>query len=392
MISNVVICQNCGEQVSITEALSAEMESFYKTKLEKEMKTQVAQLEADSQKKLAREKDKMLNAIKEEKSIELEDLKNQLVEQRMSSDMSKKRELDLMKRARDLETAMKNTDLEIQRKVDEATEKVRMESVQKANEESRIKLLEKDKQIDDFKKQVDEWRRKAEQGSQKTQGEVLEMDVERMLKDAFPVDIIEPVKSGVRGADIVQIIMTKSGNAAGKILWEVKNSKNFSEGWIDKLKEDQRECNADLAVIVTQSMPKGHVSLVYMDGVWVADFYTYVGLASALKVGLLQAFHARIASANKDEKKDAMYEYLVGIQFRQRVEALIESNSHMRNELEREKRATYRNWATREQQINRMISSTAGMYGDICGIVGTALPRIALLELDTEEIANMVGE
>lgn len=387
MISNVIPCPNCGEKVSITDAFRSEIESTYNMKLENELQNQKKEMDSDFSKKVALEREKIRSAIKEEKTIEFEDMKNQLAEKQKNLDFSRERELELMKKTRELEVAKKNADLEIQKKVDEEIDRIRIESIQKVTDENRVKLLEKDKQIEDFKKQLDEMRKKADQGSQKMQGEVLEIEVERELREAFQFDTIEPVLSGARGADILQTVMTRTGNSAGKILWEVKNSKSFIEGWIKKLKDDQRACTADLALIVTQSMPKGFTSLAYIDGVWIADFYTYVGVASALRVGLLQAYQARIASANKDEKKDAMYEYLVGLQFRQRIEAIIESFSHMRNELEREKRASYKNWATREQQINRMIASTSGMYGDIHGIVGSALPKIQLLELESEENA-----
>jgi hypothetical protein len=255
----------------------------------------------------------------------------------------------------------------------------------KFTEDQRLKTAEKDKQLEDMRRQIEDLKRKAEQGSQQTQGEVLELEIESNLRTAFPHDEIIPVPKGMKGGDIIQKVKTTSGQDAGVIIWETKRTKSWSDGWIDKLKDDQRSIAAEFAVIVSQVLPKGVSHLAQIDGVWVADFLSFVGIAVALRSHVLQIFQARAVAAGKGEKLDFLYSYLTGTQFKQRVEVIVESFKSMQEDLDKEKRVIQKGWATREQQIARVLVSTVGMYGDIQGIVGASLPKIAALELEGPE-------
>lgn len=251
-------------------------------------------------------------------------------------------------------------------------------------QEYQLKNAEKDMQIAALRKQAEEMRRKAEQGSQQIQGEVFELEVERSLAAQFPLDSIVPVGKGQKGGDIVQEIRLKTGQEAGKILYELKNTKNWSDGWISKAKDDQRSVKAGFVVIITTVMPKdsGHTALV--DGVWVCDPMSFNGLALCLRNHLTEVFFAHAAAQGKGEKLDSLYHYMIGSDFRQRIEAIVESFRSMREGLESEKRAMNAIWSKREKWIERVVLNTTGLYGDIQGIVGATLPKIASLEFEEE--------
>jgi hypothetical protein len=213
----------------------------------------------------------------------------------------------------------------------------------------------------------------------------LELHLEDALKGAFPFDSIEPVAKGARGADVLQGIRNELGETCGSILWEAKTAKNWSDVWVQKLKDDQREAKADLSVIVAVSLPRDVAHVGEVDGIWVTDVQSSVGLATVLRQGLIQLAHARKALIGKNTKMEAIYNYLSGPEFRQRVEAIVGSFASMQDDLSQEKRATERAWAKREKQISRVIENTAQMYGHLQGMIGASLPDIKVLELPPAE-------
>jgi hypothetical protein len=190
-------------------------------------------------------------------SVEIEDLKTQLMEAARERDAAQKAELEARKRVRQLDERAKNLDLEAARKIDAERQKIQEEASKRADEQYQLKLAEKEKQIQDAKKANDELKRKLEQGSQQTQGEVLELQLEELLRSSFPMDQIEPVPKGVSGADVVQKVLTRSGSVCGTIVWESKHTKAWSDGWLQKLKDDQRKHTAEIAVLVSETLPKG---------------------------------------------------------------------------------------------------------------------------------------
>ncbi len=235
-----------------------------------------------------------------------------------------------------------------------------------------------------MRRQIEDLKRKAEQGSQQLQGEAGEAELEAALRAAFPYDDIVPVAQGVRGADVHQVVIDSRGARCGAILWECKNARNWSDGWIAKLKEDQRTLRADVAVLVTASLPKSCTRFTFVDGVLVTDFSCAAALAAILRSNLLQLAQTRNAAVNKGEKLELLYRYLSGVEFRQRVEAIVEAFERMRDDLEQERRAAERQWAKRAKQIEAVTFNIAGMYGDLQGLV-PALPSIERLELGAPE-------
>jgi hypothetical protein len=317
---------------------------------------------------------------------EMKLLKEQLSEQSRKAQEAQQAELALRKEKAVLEERSRTLDLEVARKVD--AEKQRLEeAIRKSTaEEQSLKLKEKEKQIEDLRKALDEAKRRSELGSQELQGEVLELDIQAALDHLFPQDRIEPVLKGVRGADILQRVHNERLEECGSIVWETKNAKNWSPAWVDKLKQDQRAAGAAVAVLVSMALPENVPEFGRIDGVWVASRRSYPALAVALREQLIQVAYARAASAGKHEKMELLYQYLSGDEFRQRVEAIVEAFAAMQDQLTRERRAMERQWAEREKQIQRVVASTTRMYGALQGIVGSGMPAIPALELDSMEL------
>jgi hypothetical protein len=232
----------------------------------------------------------------------------------------------------------------------------------------------------DMRRQIEDLKRRAEQGSQQLQGEAGEGELEAVLRTTFPADTIVPVTQGARGADIHQIVADPRGNPAGAILWECKNAKNWSGGWIDKLKEDQRALHADVAVLVSSSLPNRCTRFALLDGVVVTDFPCAAPVAAILRSHLQLIAQTRRAAINKGEKLELLHQYLSGSEFRHRVDAIVEAFERMREDLDQERRAAERQWARRAKQIEAVTINVCGMYGDLQGLVPSlrSIPRLEL--------------
>ena len=236
--------------------------------------------------------------------------------------------------------------------------------------------------INDLRREIVALKQKAEQGSQQLQGEVLEIELESLLKQRFPTDAIVPVSKGVRGADLLHRVRMISGRECGTIAWETKRTRNWAQSWIPKLKEDQRSQAAEIAVLVTEALPDGVRTFELIDGVWVTTPSCAMALATALRQGLVSVANERLAANGKTDKMEQLYEYLAGTEFRQKIEAIVEGFVTMKTDLESEKRALAKIWARREKQIEQVITNTALMYGNVQGIIGqSTLPEIQCLAL-----------
>ena len=292
---------------------------------------------------------------------------------------------ELMQTVRDEKKARQNAELEAAKKLAASEDKIREEVLQTADEKYRFKIAEQEKKLSDTQKALEDAQRKATQGSQQNQGEVLELDLENRLREEFPFDIITEVKKGQRGADIKQTVCNQSGNQCGVLLWETKNGK-WQPAWIPKFKADIREANASIGVIVSQEIPSELGELKHLENnVWVVSPRLAPRLAAALRVTILQVDAANKMNAGKDTKMESLYQFLVGPEFRHRIEAIVENFTILQDEIEREKRSSALKWARQEKAIRAVIDNTVGMYGDLQGITNRALPTIQALELDTGE-------
>jgi len=268
--------------------------------------------------------------------------------------------------------------------MDEEREKIRAETSKKIAEENRLKDMEKEKVINDLKTSLEDMKRKAEQGSMETQGEVLEQDFEAQLKGFFVHDDIQPVPKGIKGADLVQTVRTPMGGECGILLWETKNTKAWSNNWIPKLKDDMIETRASIAILVSVVLPAGIKRFGQVDGIWVSDPLCAIPLAAALREQLEAISRERTASTGKSEKMEALYQYLAGVEFKQKIEGIIEAFTSMQEQLNKERRAMEKHWKQREKEIERVVKNTVGLYGDMQGIIGGQIPAIPALELDGE--------
>lgn len=397
MADQYITCPHCGKRVPLTEAFTHDIEE----KLRKEFDSEAKRKEKEFEKayeaqqkeyddKLDREKAKLARQAKKEAeesiSTELADLKSELEKKSKQLKDAEKKELEFLKRQRELDERERTIKLDTERTLARERKKIWDEASSKAVEEHQFKDREKDQQLTEMRKQIEELKRKAEQGSQQAQGEALELELEELLRLTFRSDNVDPVSKGVKGGDVIHRVNSSSGGSScGSILWEAKRTKAWSDAWIDKLKDDQRQAKCDLSVIVTSVLPKGINHFGSLDGVWVTDFQSVVGLATALRANLIQVYQARNALVGKNEKMEVIYKYLSGSEFRQRVEAIVESFVTMKEDLDTEKRAMEKAWSKREKQIQRVVQNTAGMYGDLQGMIGASLPEIKILQLPSGE-------
>jgi len=410
MSKELIKCPECCAEFELSQAISRDIEEAVSRKysqkikvLETKTKAIVEEKEAEFGKRIKEEKARFekkekefaeeMDAAKkkveqkakerafEEVKLELDDMKSELQDKSKKLEESQKSEIEIRKEKRELEERKKSMDLEIVRKIDTEKTKIQEETLKNHEEQHRLKDAEKDKRLADMRKQIDDLKRKAEQGSQKMQGEILELELEETLKEDFPFDEIEPVSSGVKGADVIQTVKTQSGKVCGKILWETKRTKTWSDKWLQKLKGDQRDAKADVAVIVSEVLPPGLTHFRQIGGVWVASISSANSLAVALRVTLTQVAREKRLQEGKSEKMELVYNYLTGPEFKNRVEAIVESFVGMKEDLDREKRAINKIWDKRDKQIERVILNIGGMQGDIEGVAGMSLPKIETLEL-----------
>jgi len=376
---NTVLCPHCGKDVEISEALKHQIKEQTLAAVNAKHKQELEEVKEkallDSSKKIKEQFEQQLKQI-EKDSLEKETQNKKLydqLEKLMEEKSALKREKDEMK-------------LEMQKTLALEEDKIRLDAQKKAEEEQHLKILAKDKQLADTLKELEDAKRKLQQGSQQTQGEVFELEFEELLQKEFPHDKISPVGKGVKGGDIIQEVWDARGNYNGKILWELKNTKTWSEGWIDKLKGDKRSINAEEAVLISEVMPATIKTAGFREGVWVTKHEFVIGLASALRANLIQLYYAKNANKSKDEKVEAIYSYVSGIEFKHRMEAIIEAFTNMQLELEKERRYFNSKWARDEKNLRQVIDSTSGMHGDFKGLVGKNL--LTIKGLDTPELES----
>lgn len=403
MANDTITCPKCGYAIPVTEALTHSIRERLKGELENGIKKKEAEISA-KERQLAQAQrtleEQMAAKLKAETAriqteaekkaaekirIELEDLKSQVNEKEKKIAEAREAELELRKKARELEEARQAFELEVARKIDAERERVRLEASAKFAEEHRLKDAEKDKLIKDLQQSLEDAKRRAEQGSMQLQGEVQELDLEATLRSAFPFDDIQPVPKGIRGADVIQRVFDPARKPCGVILWEAKHTKHWSDSWVQKLKDDQREIGADISVILTEVMPRDMDHFGLKEGVWVTRFNLALGLATALRKQLMDVNLARSSAIGKNEKMEMLYQYLSGPEFRQKIEAMGEAFTMMQAQLDKEKRAMQKIWKEREKHIQRIALNTAGMYGDVRGIIGASLPEIEVFELGPAE-------
>jgi hypothetical protein len=356
-----------------------------KRKLDDQVADQVAaQLKAERARIIAEEskKAKLASAAElENKARELADLQDALNANNEKLAEAQKAQAELIKKQRELDDAKRELELTVEKRVQEGLTDVRTQARKEAEEEQKLRVMEKEQTIAAMQKQIEDLKRRAEQGSQQLQGEVQELELENLLRAKFPFDAIEPVPKGEFGGDVLHRVVGAGGQPGGTILWEFKRTKNWSDAWLAKLRDDQRTAKAEIAVIVSQVLPKGVETFEMVEGVWVTHPRAALPVAMILRQSLLEVALARQSSEGQQTKTEMVYQYLTGPRFRQRVEAIVEAFSTMQEDLDKERKAIMKQWAKREEQIERVMGATVGMYGDLQGIAGKSLQEIEGLEL-----------
>jgi hypothetical protein len=388
MSEPTLVCPHCKEEIKLTESLAAPILEAAKRDHAAALKEKDDLLEAAEERAQAEVKNAKKAALEEAKrdaksevADELRALESDLQERSDKLAETQKAQAGLLRRQRELEDAAREMDLTIETRVQESLRVTREAAERETEERLGLRVREKEETIASMQKQIEELRRKAEQGSQQMQGEVLELQLEESLKEAFIHDSIQPVPKGVHGGDVIQKVQTPEGKDCGSIIWESKRTKAWSDGWLSKLRGDQRSAKADIAVILSQALPKGVETFDFIDGVWVISPNLAVPIATMLRQTLMMASSAKMVREGMKTKAELVYEYLTGAQFRQRVEAIVEGFTTMQSDLDKERKAITKQWSKREAQINRVMDATVGMYGDLQGIAGRSVQEIEGLDL-----------
>lgn len=417
MTEPTITCPNCKTEIRLTESLAAPLIAATRRQFEQQLAQKddaiakreqgvrerekqiaeakhqldeqvadqvAAQLKEERARIIAEEsrKAKLASAAElENRARELAELQEVLKVRDAKLAEAQQAQAELIKKQRELDDAKRELELTVERRVQAGLEETRVKARQEAEEGLKLKVMEKEQTISAMQKQIEELKRKAEQGSQQLQGEVLELELENLLGARFPADMIEPVPKGEYGGDILQRVHNLSGQRCGTILWESKRTKNWSDSWLAKLREDQRAAKAEIAIIVSQALPREVETFALIDNIWVIHPKAILPVAMMLRHTLVEITSARQSSEGQQTKMELVYQYLTGPRFRQRVEGIVEAFSTMQEDLDKEKKAITRQWAKREAQIERVMQSTVGMYGDLQGIAGKTLQEISGLDL-----------
>ena len=417
MTEPTITCPHCKTEIKLTESLAAPLVASTR----KQFEAQLAQKDSDialrenamrdKEKALADAKrdlneqvaDQVANQLKTERSRvvaeeakkakavsaneldakarELTELQDVLKARDAKLAEAQKAQAELIKKQRELDDAKRELDLTIEKRVQDGLTEVRTLAKREAEDSMKLRVAEKDQTIVSMQQKIEELKQKAEQGSQQLQGEVQELELENLLRAKFPFDVIEPVAKGEFGGDALQRVNSQNGTPCGSILWESKRTRNWSDGWLPKLREDQRSAKAEVCVLVSQVLPKGVETFDLVDGVWITSPRVAIPVAIMLRQGLLQISQPRALSDGMQTKTEMVYQYLTGPRFRQRVEAIVEAFSSMQDDLDKERKVIMKQWAKRQEQIERVMGATVGMYGDLQGIAGKSLQEIEGLEL-----------
>lgn len=392
-IENKISCPSCGHQFEPEQAIEQKIrnqfnlkwkdelakknreleEKFahYKSEIEKNTLEQLRKTETQAKEKARYEVELELKASKEE----LEHKNNQVIALR-------NKEIEFLKKEREFAELKQQYDIDFQKRLLETQRDIEVSAKRKADEENQLAIKQRDMQLEAMKQQIEVMKKKSEQGSMQLQGEVQEIVLEELLKAAFPFDIISEVGKGVKGADVTQAIRNQNGILCGIIIYESKNTKSFQHDWIDKLKTDLRNQKSDIAVIVTETMPKDMSRFGMKDGVWICSFEEVRSLATVLRESLIRISEIKAIQENKGDKMQFLYDFLTGNEFKQHIESIVEGFVSMQEGLLKEKIGMQKIWNEREKQIEKVLINMSGMYGSIRGISGNVLPVVKILELN----------
>jgi hypothetical protein len=410
-------CPKCGTEINVNEILYHQLEDDFKKRytaqlaeekkkydIELEMlNLQKEEFEKKKQKENELFQEKLQSRIKEERLIIEKQLKTKISEEQSEQvalmqkelleqseklkDLSRsKAEIERLKREKDelKESVMAEAEQILNQKLVEEKEKIR--KVEQDRNELSIKELQK--QLEDQKRLTEEMKRKQEQGSMQLQGEVQELAIEEWLAASFPLDTIEEIKKGARGGDCIQTVNTRTRQKCGTIYYESKRTKDFQPSWIEKFKSDIRERGANVGVLVTEVLPSDLDRMGLKEGIWICTYEEFKGLCKVLRESIIQISNAMVSQENKGDKMILLYDFLTSNTFHMQVEAIVEGFTHMRMDLESEKRAMQKIWKVREKQLEKVMTNTIDMHSSIKGIAGSAIQDIRQLEMPYTDLLS----
>lgn len=401
-MNDTILCPHCNKSMPLTQAIAHQLDQSLKEQqkgLEEErerlrhtaQKWKEDQLQKFEEEKRQQEKilsEQLRVKISKELELKLVDSTNALEEMEKKREQLQEQLLETNKLNRQLKTQNEEKQLELEKKLVEGQARIRLEEQKKIEESYHLRFAEQDKKLSDALKIADEYKRKLEQGSQQLQGEVLELELEQTLRREFPYDEIKAVAKGIRGGDIIQTVRNSSGRSCGTIIWEFKRTKAWSSEWIQKLKEDQRSAKADLAIIITNVLPQNIEHFGSIDSIWVGLPTAVLGLATALRQQLLEVSLLKASMDGKQGKMEILYNYIYSIEFRHRIQAILETYTILQEDLEKEKRMFTAKWAKQEKNLRRVIDTTLGMSGDLESITGKEI----LEETQIQELPEEISE
>ncbi|MEK7528428.1 MAG: DUF2130 domain-containing protein [Patescibacteria group bacterium] len=387
----VITCKNCGNRISIDEALLHDIKEEARKEANKDYDKQIQivkeeakrEAEVEAEKRLKEADSKGFERAKQKFEEGMKDAQEETDEEREENKELREQLKLSTKELREIRRSSENAELEMQKKFTIEEKRIREEAEKSANEKQRLVIDEYKKKLSDTEKSLAEAQRKANQGSMQTQGEVMELDLEQTLSAVFTDDEISPVAKGVKGADIQQTVRSPRGNICGVILWETKRTKNWSDGWIEKLKEDCRTAKANVPVLITEVMPSdAKQDIALYNGIWVAKPGFAVPLATLLRKNLLDVERQRALVEDRGTKADSLYSFVTSHEFAQQIESMVETYIDMREQIVKERVVYERSWAMREKQAQKLLTGTANIIGAMQGQIGhTAMPKIKGLEL-----------
>lgn len=410
-------CPGCGHHFEPSDVIREEVQRELRSKMrdwqqkkdeeykekENDFLKQLQQAEEDAVKKIEKEKKQLQEKLEItlRKSI-ADDYENQMrmlhescseTEEKLKT--ARKKELEYLQKEQALKNKEAELEIEIQQRLmserDRLSVEIRQMEQQRVNQmqlEFQLKLAEKEKQLDDQKKLAEEMRRKAEQGSMQLQGEVQELLLEEILQNSFVFDKIEPVGKGVRGADCIQTVCNNYGQECGKIIYESKRTLSFGIDWIEKLKADMRSHGADVAIIVTQVMPKDMERFGEREGVYICSFLEVKSLAAVLRSGIVKVFTAAKSQENKGEKMTMMYDYLTSSEFNEQWKAMREGFMQLKMSIQKERDMMEKIWKSREKQLEKIMLNAAHIKGSVEGIAGNDAVNLTLIEDEIMMVAD----
>ncbi len=366
-----IICPHCHTSIDVNEAIYHQLENQIKKensideqKIRESIKKQMLEEQNDSILLLQKELDEKSAQIQELNAAKIEVTKLKRQNKEIESSVRAQAELQLSEQL--------------------TLERVKVKKA--SDEENELKIKQKEEQLQQLTRQLKDAQRKAEQGSMQLQGEAQELAIEEYLKSSFPFDEIAEIKKGAKGADCIQVVNTRDRLACGSIYYESKRTKDFSNTWIEKFKEDMRAKNADVGVLVTEVLPKSLERMGIIDGIWICTFQEFKGLSLLLRDNVLKIDAIKQTQENKSDKMSLLYVYLTSNEFYGQIEAIVESFTQMERDLAKEKRSMTSLWKQREKQIEKVFTNTINMYGSLKGVAGSSIPTIESLELvDGEE-------